>query len=148
MKIKFNLKDHFKKFCYFIVFLVFLITQTNFQTVNAIPMENFKKKFVTEELRLKVPSEFKEAWLDAERNVWEPWLTKQEGFLGRQIFWNKEKEEALILVKWENKKLWKNISMKEVNQIQQKFEENVKSSLNLKENPFELMYEGELYKQK
>tara|TARA_Y100000766_G_scaffold284626_1_gene303862 strand:+ start:144 stop:590 length:447 start_codon:yes stop_codon:yes gene_type:complete len=148
MKIKFNLKDHFKKFCYFIVFLVFLITQTNFQTVNAIPMENYTKKFVTEELRLKVPFEFKEAWLDAERNVWEPWLTKQEGFLGRQIFWNKEKEEALILVKWENKKLWKNISMKEVNQIQQKFEENVKSSLNLKENPFELMYEGELYKQK
>jgi len=148
MKIKFNLKDHFKKFCYFIVFLVFLITQTNFQTVNAISMENYTKKFVTEELRLKVPSEFKEAWLDAERNVWEPWLTKQEGFLGRQIFWNKEKEEALILVKWENKKLWKNISMKEVNQIQQKFEENVKSSLNLKENPFELMYEGELYKQK
>ena len=68
-------------------------------------------------------------------------------FLGRQIFWDKEKEEALILVNWKNKKLWKSISMKEVNEVQEKFEENVKSSLKLSENPFKLIYEGELENQ-
>ena len=31
-------------------------------------------------------------------------------------FWDK-KEEALILVNWKNKKLWKSISMSEVNVI-------------------------------
>ena len=110
-------------------------------------MNNYQSEQVIEELRLKVPTKFKEVWLKAEKNVWEPWLTIQDGFLGRQIFLDKEKEEALILVKWENKKLWKSISMKEVNEIQKQFEENVKTSLNLKENPFKLIYEGELKKQ-
>ena len=67
--------------------------------------------------------------------------------MGRQIFWDKEREEALILVNWKNKKLWKSISMKEVNKIQKKFEENVRTSLDLNVNPFELIYEGELIKQ-
>ena len=38
--------------------------------------------------------------------------------------------------------------MSEVNLVQQKFEDNVKSALNLGENPFKLIYEGELDKQR
>jgi uncharacterized protein (TIGR03792 family) len=110
-------------------------------------MDTYQSGPVTEELRLKIPSEFKKVWLQAEKEVWEPWLSIQDGFLGRQIFWDKEKEEALILVNWENKKLWKSISMNEVNEVQEKFEENVKTSLNTNVNPFELIYEGELVKQ-
>ena len=67
--------------------------------------------------------------------------------MGRQIFWDKEKEEALILVNWKNKKLWKSIPMEEVNEVQEKFEKYVKASLKLNVNPFELIYEGELNKQ-
>ena len=33
------------------------------------------------------------------------------------------------------------------NEVQEKFEENVRTSLNLNVNPFELIYEGELVKQ-
>ena len=110
-------------------------------------MDNYQSGLVTEELRLKVPTKFKDEWIKTEKKVWEPWLSIQDGFLGRQIFWDKEKEEALILVNWKNKKLWKSISMEEVNEIQKKFEENVKTSLNIKVNPFELIYEGELVKQ-
>jgi uncharacterized protein (TIGR03792 family) len=68
--------------------------------------------------------------------------------LGRQLFWDKEKQEALILVNWKSKKLWKSIPMAEVNVVQQKFEANVKAALNVAENPFELIYEGELNKQR
>ena len=75
------------------------------------------------------------------------WLSSQVGFLGRQLFWNKEKEEALILVNWESKKLWKSIPMSEVNLVQEKFEKDVKNVLNIGDNPFELIYEGELDKQ-
>ena len=60
----------------------------------------------------------------------------------------KEKEEALILVNWKSKKLWKSIPMSEVNVVQQKFEDNVKAALNVGENPFKLIYEGELDKQR
>jgi len=68
--------------------------------------------------------------------------------LGRQLFWDKEKEVALILVNWESKKLWKSIPMSEVNVVQQKFEDNVKTALNVEENPFKLIYEGELNNQR
>jgi len=52
------------------------------------------------------------------------------------------------LVKWANKSLWKSISVKEVNEIQSIFEENVKNDLKLDRNPFELIDEGELYVQR
>ncbi len=147
MKVTFDLKEKIKRVCFMLIFLVVLISQTNFQIVQALSMENYQHGIVIEELRLKVPSEFKEVWLNAEKKIWEPWLSNQDGFLGRQIFWDKEKEVALILVNWKNKKLWKSISMKEVNEVQEKFEENVKSSIKLSENPFKLIYEGELENQ-
>ena len=148
MKINLKIRKNLKKILYyiFLCFFVFLF-QTNALILNALPMDNYQSGHITEELRLKIPSKFKEIWLKAEREVWEPWLSIQDGFLGRQIFWDKEKEEALILVNWENKKLWKSISMQEVNKIQEKFEENVKTSLNVNVNPFILIYEGELIKQ-
>ena len=146
MKRTFSFKAKFNKF-YFVVFLIILIFQTNFQIVKALPMENNQTRQVIEELRLKVPSEFKEIWLIAEKKIWDPWLSRQDGFLGRQLFWDQEKEEALILVNWENKKLWKSISINEVKEVQKKFEEDVKNSLNITENPFKLIYEGELDKQ-
>ena len=133
-------------FFLFISLLVFFF-QGNFQIIKALPMDSFNSELIVEELRLKVPSDFKEVWIKAENQVWEPWLSIQKGFLGRQIFWDRQKEEALILVKWENKKLWKSISMQEVEEVQRKFEDNVKAALNVGKNPFELIYEGELNKQ-
>ena len=129
------------------IFLFILNLQINPEIVNSLTMENYQTNFITEELRLKVPSDFKEAWLKAEKEVWEPWLSNKDGFLGRQIFWNKEKGEALILVNWKSKKLWKSISMNEVNEVQGKFEDNVKKSLDTDSNPFEFIYEGELYQE-
>ena len=121
--------------------------QYNFASVNAVTMGNMKENSITEELRLRVPSEYKDNWIKAEKEVWEPWLATKEGFLGREIFYNKEKEEALVLVHWSNKKFWKSISEKEVSEIQSIFEENVKNDLKLDKNPFELFDEGELYAQ-
>ena len=147
MNIDLNIKKRIKHFSFLLICLFVFLSQSNNQILNALPMENDQSGLITEELRLKVPTKFKEVWLETEKIVWEPWLTNQDGFLGRQIFWDKEKEEALILVNWENKKLWKSISINEVNEIQKKFEENVKTSLNIKVNPFKLIYEGELVKQ-
>ena len=119
--------------------------QYNFASVDAATMVNMNDVPIIEELRLRVPSQYKDNWINAEKEVWEPWLANKKGFLGREIFYNKEKEEALVLVKWANKSLWKSISVKEVNEIQSIFEENVKNELNLDRNPFVLIYEGELY---
>ena len=147
MKINLKIKKKLQSFLLLLICLFGLLFQSDSQILNAFPMDNYQSELITEELRLEIPTEFKEVWLRAEKEVWEPWLSKQDGYLGREIFWNIEKEEALILVNWENKKLWKSISIKEVNEIQEKFEEIVKKSLNVNENPFKMIYEGELVQQ-
>ena len=147
MKLNFRFKENLKSFFFLYLFFFLLIIQSNIQIVNSLSMDNYNNRLVTEELRLKIPSEFKEVWIEAEKSIWEPWLSNQDGFLGRQIFWDKDKEEALILVNWKNKELWKSISIEEVNLMQTRFEERVEKSLNLKVNPFKLIYEGELYKE-
>ncbi len=147
MKFNLNLRRKFQKFCLILTCLVVLNFQSHSNSLQALPMDSFQGEMVIEELRLKVPAASKAAWLNAEKEIWDPWLSSQEGFLGRQLFWDKEREEALILVSWESKKLWKNIPLSEVNIIQEQFEDNVKTSLKVEENPFELIYEGELDKQ-
>ena len=91
-----------------------LIFQSDNQIVKSLTMDNTKADVVYEQLRLEVPSDYKTVWLQAEKDIWEPWLSNKDGFLGRQIFWDKEKEEALILVKWKNKKLWKSIPIEKL----------------------------------
>ncbi len=147
MKIRFRIKQTIKNFSFLLISLVVFLLQSNSQPLNALHMENHQNEIVIEELRLKVPSKFKEVWLNVENQVWEPWLSSQDGFLGRKLFWDKQKEEALILVHWKSKDFWKSIPFSEVNKVQEKFEEKVKTALNIKENPFELIYEGELVKQ-
>ena len=148
MKFNFNLKRKFQRFCLILVCLVAFIFQSYIPNLQTFAMDNYQDQMVVEELRIKVPSDIKVTWLNAEKEIWDPWLSSQDGFLGRQLFWDKEKEEALILVTWKSKKLWKSIPMSEVNVVQQKFEDNVKAALNVGENPFELIYEGELDKQR
>tara|TARA_B100000212_G_C27013211_1_gene379951 strand:+ start:84 stop:521 length:438 start_codon:yes stop_codon:yes gene_type:complete len=129
--------------------LLLLINIFYSHVVNAfdLPMNKLDENIV-EELRLNVPIKYKEAWLKAEKEVWEPWLLKQDGFLGRQIFYNKLKEEALLLVKWENRDLWKNISDEEVNNMQKIYEKTVTNYIDVENNPFEFIYEGELFEQR
>ena len=142
-----NLQRKFQRFFLILVCLGVLVSQSDIPNLKALPMDNYQGEMVIEELILKVPADFREVWLNAEKEIWEPWLSSQDGFLGRKLFWDKEKEEALILVNWKSKKLWKNIPMSKVNVVQEKFEDNVKTALKVEENPFELIYEGELNKQ-
>ena len=147
MKVYLNLKRKFQGFFLLLVCLVVLIFQSDIPNFKALSMENYQGDMVIEELRLKVPAVAKAAWLNAEKEIWDPWLSTKEGFLGRQLFWDKEKEEALILVNWESRKLWKSIPISEVNLVQEKFEYTVKTILNVSSNPCKLIYEGELDKQ-
>ena len=48
-------------------------------------MDNYQGDIVIEELRLKVPADAKAVWLKAEKEIWDPWLSSQEGFFGQTI---------------------------------------------------------------
>ena len=148
MKLNINLKRKLQQLFLLLVCFVVLVFQSDILNLEASAMDNYRGGMVIEELRLKVPFAAKEAWLNGEKEIWDPWLSSQEGFLGRQLFWDKEKEVALILVNWQSKKLWKSIPMSEVNVVQAKFDDYVKTALNVRSNPCELIYEGELDKQR
>ena len=147
---KINKKTNFieKISRFFFVGLIFL--STIFGNVQNIQAEsllkvNFPKESIVEHLKLDVPKKFKNEWLKAEKGSWEPWLLKQDGFLGRQLFWDPKLEEATLLIGWESREVWKNISQAEINLVQQDFEKIAREETGKTSgNPFPLVFEGEL----
>ncbi len=103
---------------------------------------------IVEYLRLKVPAKYRSEWLMAEEKSWSPWLAQKEGFLDRQLLWDKKKEEALLLIFWSNKEYWKKIPQSEIDEVQSLFEK-VARELTHKDvgNPFPITFEGELLPQ-
>lgn len=100
---------------------------------------------VVEQLRLQVPAEQRELWLAAERSTWEPWLARQDGFLGRELLWDPRHGEATLLIRWASRRQWKAIAQAEIDTVQANFEEQVRQRLgSAAPNPFPLLYEGEL----
>ena len=137
-----------KIFTFLFISVIFL--STIFGNVKNIQAEsflkvNFPKESIVEHLKLDVPKKLKNAWLKAEEGSWEQWLEKQDGFLGRQLYWDPKSEEATLLIGWESKAVWKNISQSEINLVQQDFEKIArKETGQVIGNPFPLIYEGEL----
>ena len=135
---------------YSFLFINLIFLSTIFGNVKNIQAEsllkvNFPKESIVEHLKLDVPRKFKNAWLKAEEGSWEPWLLKQNGFLGRQLFWDPKVEEATLLIGWESRAVWKSISQTEINLVQQEFENIArKETGEISGNPFPLIYEGEL----
>ena len=128
----------------FVLLTTFLGNVKNVQAESLLKM-NFPKDSIVEHLKLEVPKKFKNAWLKAEEGSWEPWLLKQDGFLGRQLFWDPQVEEATLLIAWESKAVWKDISQSEINLVQQDFEKIArKQTGQTSGNPFPLIFEGEL----
>ena len=64
---------------------------------------------VVEHLRIKVPANALSVWHRAEEGSWEPWLAKQDGFLGRDLLWDPETEEGTLLIRWASREQWKAI---------------------------------------
>ena len=100
---------------------------------------------VVEHLRVKVPAEAREAWLEAERGSWDPWLQQQPGYLGRDLLWDAEREEGTLLIRWASREQWKAIPEAEVEAVQARFEELARQATGSRQgNPFPLVFEGEL----
>ena len=100
---------------------------------------------VVEHLRVKVPSEARQAWLEAERGSWDPWLAQQPGYLGRELLWDSEREEGTLLIRWASREQWKAIPLEEVEAVQERFEQLARQATGTRQgNPFPLVFEGEL----
>jgi uncharacterized protein (TIGR03792 family) len=103
---------------------------------------------VVEHLRLSVPTERREAWLRAELDTWDPWLRQKEGFVEREVLWDRSREEGVLLIHWASYEDWKAIPAHEVAAIQARFETAAKRWLALppdSDNPFPLVFAGEFH---
>lgn len=111
---------------------------------------------VVEHLRLRVPRQDRSAWLEAERRSWEPWLRQQKGYLGRDLYWDSEREEGVLLIRWADRSDWQSIATAEVERVQRIFEQVAREVLgqpgcstatppdDVVVNPFPLVFSGSL----
>ena len=132
--------------------LFFVLTFLLSNTQVALAASSFEldpsNQTIVEYLRLHVPNQDRNAWLIAEQKTWEPWLKKKKGFLGRQLFWDPETEEALLLISWANRSEWKMIPNKEIDSVQNAFEEIANNLTGTKGgNPFPIKSQGEFLPQ-
>lgn len=103
-------------------------------------------------LRLRVPAAQQQAWLAAEEESWGPWLARQEGFQGRELYWDPQRQEGVVLIRWASRDRWKAIPAQEVAAVQRRFEQLARSHLQqaglaaatAAADPFPLVAEGEL----
>ena len=103
---------------------------------------------VVELLRVQVPAEQRQAWLEAELGSWEPWLAQKEGFLSRELFWDPKHQEATLLIRWASRDQWHSIPASEVQAVQKHFEALARQATGQpKGNPFPLVFAGELQPQ-
>ena len=131
-----------------IVILIFLFSNTQPAFPSFSIDLNKTDSTVIEYLRLSVAKNDIEAWLAAEKASWEPWLNKQKGFIKRDLFWDPDNEEALLLISWSNRSDWKTIPQAEIDKVQNDFEDLAmdlthKYSL----NPFPIKSQGEFLPQ-
>ena len=69
MIISFKINKKIKSYAFSLICLFVFLSQSNSQILNALPMENHPNVIVIEELRLKVPAQYKEVWLNTEKKI-------------------------------------------------------------------------------
>lgn len=80
-----------------------------------------QEPITVEMLRLAVPVALRDAWLNAEAEVWTSWLEQQPAYLGRDLYWDPQQEQAQVLIRWRSQQEWKGITEKEVAAVQARF---------------------------
>ncbi len=101
-------------------------------------------------LRLRVPADQRSCWLQAEAAGWGPWLERQQGFAGRELYWNAREAEGVLLIRWRRAADWHGLAEASLVEPQQRFEEEARRCLALPataDNPFALLGSAELLPQ-
>lgn len=98
---------------------------------------------IVEVLRVRVPADQRQAWLEAEAASWGPWLEQQRGFWGRDLFWDPASEEGVLLIRWRQPDDWFSIPSAELDTVQARFEAIARQATGRSSgNPFPLVAEG------
>jgi uncharacterized protein (TIGR03792 family) len=74
-------------------------------------------EMVIEWLQFKVPQEKWEAFLERDEEVWTQGLKQYPGFLGKETWIDPQKEEIVLVIRWETRQQWKSIPQDEIDAL-------------------------------
>ena len=100
---------------------------------------------VVEVLQMPVRSQQRQCWLEAEANQWEPWLEQQDGYRGRDLLWDPERQQAVVLVGWQSQQQWDAIPASSIGSTEEAFNAQLRDCLGVSDQqPLPLQRAGAL----
>ena len=77
---------------------------------------------IIEWLGFSVKPQLREKFLAEDREIWTPVLAKSDGFLGKEVWLDPARgDRVFIIVRWQSRQQWKDISPKLLEATEQKF---------------------------
>ena len=77
---------------------------------------------VVEVLQMPVTKDQTNCWRMAEEKVWEPWLEQQSGYQGRELLWDRDRQQAVVLIGWLSQSEWDAIPAGSIKKTEQRFD--------------------------
>ena len=84
---------------------------------------------VVEVLQMPVSAGQRQCWRQAEEAHWEPWLQQQDGYRGRELLWDPERQQAVVLVGWQSQQQWDAIPASSIGSTEEAFNAQLRSCL-------------------
>ncbi|KAF3884681.1 MULTISPECIES: TIGR03792 family protein [Nostocales] len=77
---------------------------------------------VIELLKVKIPPEQREKFIQKDAEIWTPALAKYPGFLGKEVWINpNDAAEVVFIIRWATREQWKAIPQGDLEAIEKKF---------------------------
>ena len=100
---------------------------------------------VVEVLQMPVSAGQRQCWRQAEEAHWEPWLEQQDGYRGRELLWDPERQQAVVLVGWQSQQQWDAIPTSSIGSTEEAFNAQLRDCLGVNaEAPLPLQRTGAL----
>ncbi|MCA1994338.1 MAG: TIGR03792 family protein [Coleofasciculus sp. S288] len=77
---------------------------------------------VIEWLKLRVPAELREKFIQKDAEIWTPMLASYPGFLGKEVWINPETPtEVILIIRWASREQWQAVPSEQLAQTDQQF---------------------------
>lgn len=79
---------------------------------------------VIEWLKIKVDPQLRETYIQKDAEIWNSFLAKYPGFLGKEVWINPEAaDEVILVIRWASQAAWDAVPQPELQVIEQQFDQ-------------------------
>lgn len=79
---------------------------------------------VIEWLKIKVPPELREQYVQKDAEIWTPALFSSPGFLGKEVWINPDNlSEVVLVIRWASREQWKAVPAARLEQLENQFKQ-------------------------